>query len=87
MYRDSVDALMRLLSGFDDRGKPLEPSGVVSVSSADIRLLRNGIRHCCVQVLFESGAEYRIDAFGYEADELYLMARTHPTFSLVTAKV
>ena len=86
MYRDGVDALMRLLAGIDDEGHALKLSKIESISSK-IRTLKNGIKHCCVQVLFESGAEYKIDAFGDEADELHLRARSHPTFSLLTARI
>jgi hypothetical protein len=86
MYRDSVDALMRLLAGVDDEGRAIEGSKIASITSR-LKTLNNGIRHCCVQVLFESGAEYKIDAFGDEADELHVRAKTHPTFSLLTAKI
>ena len=84
MYRDSVDALIRLLSGIDDEGLPLELPEIASISPT-IRTLKNGIRHCCVQVIFESGVEYKIDAFGEEADLLYLKAKTHPISKLLTA--
>ena len=84
MYRDSVDALIRLLSGVDDEGLPLELPEIASISPT-IRTLKNGIRHCCVQVIFESGVEYKIDAFGEEADLLYLKAKTHPISRLLTA--
>jgi hypothetical protein len=83
MYRDSVDALLHLLAGTDDEGNALEPSKIASISSS-IRTLKNGIRHCSIQVLFESGCEYKIDAFGDEADELYVRARSHPTHNLLT---
>jgi hypothetical protein len=84
MYRDSVDALTRLLSGIDDKGMPLEQSEVSSVSST-IRTLTNGIRRCIVQVIFGNGSQYKIEAFGEEADELYLRAQSHPMFSLLRA--
>ena len=84
MYRDSIDAFTRLLDGVDDEGRPLEASDIASISST-VQTLKNGIRHCTVQVLFESGSEYKIDAFGDEADELHFKARTHPMFSLLTA--
>ena len=83
MYRDSVDALKRLLSGVDDEDKPLKLAEIASISST-IRTLKNGIKHCCVQVLFEGGEEYKIDAFGEEADELHFKARMHPMFTFVT---
>jgi hypothetical protein len=84
MYRNSVDALSHLLKGLDDEGRGLDDPHISNISST-IKTLENGIRHCCVQVLFESGVEYRIDAFGDEADELHLRARMHPTFSLLMA--
>ncbi|MGI0036988.1 MAG: hypothetical protein ACRD99_01360 [Nitrososphaera sp.] len=86
MYRDGVDALTRLLAGIDDEGHALKLSEIASISSM-IKTLKNGIKHCCVRVLFESGAEYKIDAFGDEADELHLRARAHPTFNLLTARI
>jgi hypothetical protein len=82
MYRNSVDAFSHLLNGLDDEGMMLEDQDISNISSA-IRNLENGMRHCCVQVLFKSGVEYRIDAFGDKADELHLRARTDPMFSLV----
>ena len=84
MYRDSVDALIRLLSGVDDEGLPLELPEIASISPT-IRTLKNGIRHCCVQVLFESGVEYKIDAFGEEAELLYITARNHPITGVLMA--
>jgi hypothetical protein len=45
-----------------------------------IGILRNGIRHCIVQVTFATGAEYQFEAFGEEAEELDQMARDHPSF-------
>jgi hypothetical protein len=84
MYRDSVDALTRLLAGIDDEGRPLEQSDISSVSST-VRTLSNGIRRCIVQVLFKSGSEYKIEAFGEEADELHVRARSHPMFNMLLA--
>ena len=84
MYRDSVDALIRLLSGVDDEGLPLELPEIASISPT-IRTLKNGIRHCCVQVIFESGVEYKIDAFVEEADLLYINSKTNPISKLLNA--
>jgi hypothetical protein len=84
MYRNSVDAFSNLLSGLDDEGRKLEDPDISNISST-IKTLKNGIRHCCVQVLFKSGVEYRMDAFGDKADDLHLRARTHLMCSLVTA--
>ncbi|MCI0565418.1 MAG: hypothetical protein MN733_43690 [Nitrososphaera sp.] len=78
MYHDSVDALAQLLMNGRGEGGPLEASDVASIS-AKIGVLKNGISHCSVQVRFENGAEYRIEAFGEEAEELHRMAVEHPT--------
>ncbi|HEX2014654.1 MAG TPA: hypothetical protein VLA68_05450 [Nitrososphaera sp.] len=75
MYHDSVDALAQLLMNGQEGG-PLEASDVASISSK-IGVLKNGISHCSVQVRFENGAEYRIEAFGEEAEELHRMAVEH----------
>jgi len=68
-----VDALTKLLTNSGD-GQALESSAISSVSSK-ISVLGNGVKHCSVQVKFESGIEYRVEAFGDEADELYRKAR------------
>jgi hypothetical protein len=70
-----VDALTKLLTNGGD-GQELESSAISSVSSK-IAVLGNGVKHCSVQVKFESGIEYRVEAFGDEADELYCKAREH----------
>jgi hypothetical protein len=75
VFHDSVDALTKLLTE-GEGGEVLERSGISSVSPR-IGVLSNGVRHCSVQVKFESGVEYRIEAFGEEADELYCRAREH----------
>jgi hypothetical protein len=69
-----VDALTKLLT--EGEGEVLERSGISSVSPK-IRMLGNGVRHCSVQIKFASGVEYRIEAFGEEADELYHKAKEH----------
>lgn len=76
MFHNSVDALTKLLTNSGGDGQVLESSGISSVSSK-IVILNNGIRHCSVQVKFESGIEYRVEAFGDEADELYRKAKEH----------
>lgn len=73
MYNSSVDALAQLLMSRDEATSPPEGSGVASVSSK-IGILRNGISHCCVEVKLKNGMEYRIEAFGMEAEELHRMA-------------
>jgi hypothetical protein len=42
--------------------------------SAKTGYMQNGIRYCSVQVTFNTGEEYRIEAYGEEADELYSKA-------------
>ncbi len=76
MFHNSVDALTKLLTSSGGDGQVLESSAISSVSSK-ISVLSNGVRHCSVQVKFESGVEYRVEAFGDEADELYRKAREH----------
>jgi len=73
VFHNSVDALTKLLTNSGD-GQALESSAISSVSSK-ISVLGNGVKHCSVQVKFESGIEYRVEAFGDEADELYRKAR------------
>jgi hypothetical protein len=48
---------------------------VITEISAKIGYLKNGIRHCSVQVAFASGDEYRIEALGEEAEALYREAK------------
>ena len=69
-YRDSVEAFVDLVSTSHE-----EASEVRGIETR-IRELQNGIKYCSVQVMFDSGAEYRVEAFGEEAGELYSKART-----------
>lgn len=66
MYRDSVDALVQLWAG-----------GKASEISAKHGYMTNGIRYCSVQVKFGDGSEYRIEAYGQEAEDLYNEAARH----------
>jgi hypothetical protein len=77
MYNSSVDALTQLLVNSDGTTRHLEGSKVAAVSSM-IRTLRNGINHCCVEIKLENGVEYRIEAFGKEAEELHRTATQYP---------
>jgi len=49
--------------------------------SAKMGYMQNGIRYCSVQVTFTDGEEYRVEAYGEEADELYDKAREKSTVS------
>ena len=48
-------------------------TNVIQVS-AKTGHLPNGIKYCIVQVIFNNSEEYRIDAYGEEADDLYSRA-------------
>lgn len=74
MYRDSVDAFVQLTSA--RQGSSIATATtVITEISAKIGYLKNGIRHCSVQVAFASGDEYRIEALGEEAEALYREAK------------
>lgn len=74
MYRDSVDAFVQLTSA--RKGSSIvTATAVITEISAKIGYLKNGIRHCSVQVAFASGDEYRIEALGEEAEALYREAK------------
>ncbi|MGH9991221.1 MAG: hypothetical protein ACREBU_05175 [Nitrososphaera sp.] len=79
MFRNSVDALMQLLASAGGAGAPPQPSHVTSISSK-IRILKNGIKHCSVQVLCGTKTGYHIEAFGEEAEDLHRKASEHPAF-------
>jgi hypothetical protein len=74
MYRDSVDAFVQLTSA--RQGSSIATATtVITEISAKIGYLKNGIRHCSVQVAFASGDEYCIEALGEEAEALYREAK------------
>jgi hypothetical protein len=74
MYRNSVDAFVQLTSA--RQGSSIATATtVITEISAKIGYLKNGIRHCSVQVAFASGDEYRIEALGEEAEALYREAK------------
>jgi hypothetical protein len=67
MYRNSVDALNELLGGRVSEGS-------VDSITPTIGLMKNGIIHCIVQVILSGGEEYRIEAYGEEAEQLWKAA-------------
>ena len=73
MYRNSIDAFAHLIS--EGRESVFRGTATVTQISAKIGYMQNGIRYCNVQVTFNNGEEYRIEAYGEEADELYNKAR------------
>ncbi|HEX2556916.1 MAG TPA: hypothetical protein VHK86_01215 [Nitrososphaera sp.] len=73
MYRNSIDAFMHLVS--EEREGVFRGTASVTQISVKTGYMQNGIRYCSVQVTFNTGEEYRIDAYGEEADELYSKAR------------
>ena len=74
MYRNSVDAFVQLTSARQGSSTATATT-VITEISAKIGYLKNGIRHCSVQVAFASGDEYRIEALGEEAEALYREAK------------
>lgn len=72
MYRNSVDAFTQLLSSKQAGSMP----GVSQISSS-MGHMQNGIVYCIVQVVCNCGEEYRIEAYGEEAEELHRTAREH----------
>jgi hypothetical protein len=74
MYRNSVDAFVQLTSARQG-SSIVTATTVITEISAKIGYLKNGIRHCSVQVAFASGDEYRIEALGEEAEALYREAK------------
>jgi len=76
VYRNSVDALTQLLASAGGADVPPEPSRVTSI----LHTLKNGIKHCIVQVEFGTKTGYHIEAFGEEAEDLHRKASDHPAF-------
>jgi len=70
MYNNSIDAFRQLLASKRDSAGMLE----VSKISSSMRQMTNGIEYCVVQVICTRGEEYRIEAYGQEAQELYRTA-------------
>jgi hypothetical protein len=67
MFRDSIDAFLYAMQ--NERG--------IKDVNARVGYLRNGIKHCRVQVECRDGAEYGIDAYGEEADRLLAEAKRY----------
>jgi hypothetical protein len=85
MYRNSVDAFVQLTSA--RQGSSIATATtVITEISAKIGYLKNGIRHCSVQVAFASGDEYRIEALGEEAEALYREAKEQSVALNVVAR-
>ena len=74
MYRNSVDAFVQLMYA-RQRSSIATATTAITEVSAKIGYLKNGIRHCSVQVAFASGGEDRIEALGEEAEALYREAK------------
>ena len=76
MFRDSIDAFMFVLN---ERGGDPSKSRSVSEISVQIGYLKNGVRHCSVQIACNDGAGYGVEAFGDEAEVLYVVAKNYST--------
>lgn len=68
MYRNSVDALNELLDG------RVSEASVDSITPT-IGLMKNGVIYCIVQITLSGGEEYRIEAYGDEAEQLWKEAK------------
>lgn len=77
-FRSSIDAFMYALHEVAVNGQQAE----VLYS---IGYMRNGLRHCSVQVSRDN-IGYGIEAYGEEADELYEVAKKHAGRIVVAAK-
>lgn len=74
MFKDSIDAFTSVLN--ERGGDPSRP-GAVSEISVQMGYLRNGVRHCNVQITCNDGACYGVDAFGDEAEVLCVVAKNY----------
>lgn len=63
------DALARAITEELDRAGESPLHGAIHVS-CKAAFLRNGIKHCSVQIECEAGCGYLVEAFGEEADLL-----------------
>lgn len=84
MFRDSIDAFMFV---FNERGSDPSRKGSVSEISVQMGYLKNGLRHCSVQIICNDGAGYGVDAFGNEAEVLYVVAKNYSTVVKVPCMV
>lgn len=64
-FANSIDTLLHAVRSRRD----------IRVVHANLRQLRNGIRHCNVQVFCKDGVEFHIEAYDEEADALYQEVR------------
>jgi hypothetical protein len=80
MFRDSIDAFLYLLDGREQRDHPARRHSVSSIQ-VDMKLMANGIKRCGIQVMFDDGAGYSIEAYDREADELYKEAKMQARLS------
>jgi hypothetical protein len=75
MYRNSVDALNELLDGH------VSEASVDSITPT-IGLMKNGVIYCIVQITLSGGEEYRIEAYGEEAEQLWKEAKKQSSLCL-----
>jgi hypothetical protein len=74
MFQDSIDAFMLVLN---ERGTDQSRHSSVKEVFVQKGYLKNGIRHCSVQINCNDGAGYGVDAFGDEAEKLYMVAKRY----------
>lgn len=67
MFRDSIEAFLYVVMG-DNRVKDV---------NARTGYLRNGVKHCRIQIECRGCAEYGIDAYGEVADRLFAEAKRY----------
>lgn len=84
MFRDSIDAFTSVLN---ERGSDPSRQGAVSEISVEMGYLKNGIRHCNVQIICNDGAGYCVDAFGDEAEVLCVVAKNYSAVVKVPCSV
>jgi hypothetical protein len=70
-YASAAEALGKLLSGEEGSGSV---SCRITSMPKRIRYIANGVRYFSVEVTCEGGAQYRIPAYGEEAEGLYSLA-------------
>lgn len=72
MFRSSVDAFLYLLDGREQRSRAVHNVASIQV---DMNHMANGVKRCSVQVMYDDGVGYGIEAYDKEADELYREAK------------
>lgn len=80
MFRNSTDAFLYLLDGREQEERAGQRHRVTSIQ-VDMKYMANGIKRCGVQVMFDDGAGYSIEAYDREADELYREAESRSYIS------